>query len=170
MLTSTQKEMFDLLRNNIHETGMDTADVQGAGGPQIGDTLRVLLPLTDEAHPVCLDMMVASLGDGADIVQFYTTLTFEASENRDELEKAIRSFNFFCPLGSFGIFREEQLYHKYCMLLHEDADPDKLCADTLDALSVLYQVLDNYYPIAMRFAQGKTTFAQAIEQGELAEP
>ncbi|MDD3920642.1 MAG: hypothetical protein PHO41_05705 [Eubacteriales bacterium] len=161
MEAAMQQELFDLLKQEIKEMGMDTTDVEGAGGPQAGDTLRVLLPITDESIPVILDIMAINVGEDADIVQFYTTLSMELGSGREELIKAIPAFNFFCPIGTFGIFQQEQLYHKYGFLLRAGATAEELCTELLDVLAALYNVLDAHYPIAMRLADGEQTCEQA---------
>ena len=170
MHIAMQQELFELVEKEIRETGMDTASLPGTGGSQVGNTLRVLLPLTDEAHPAILDIMAATLNEGTDIIQFYATLTLEVGSGREELEKALPGLNFFCPVGSFGIFRRAQLYYKYSMLLRESQSAEQLCADVLDTLAAFYQVLDERYPLAMRLARGEVTFAQAIQGGELMDP
>ncbi|MBR6738881.1 MAG: hypothetical protein IKL99_04345, partial [Oscillospiraceae bacterium] len=98
---STQKELFTMIKNELDATGMDTVYVQSTGGVQVGDSLRVLLPMDDNGSPALMDFTAAVLGNDADILQYYTTLTLELGAGKAELEQAMSSLNFYCPIGSF---------------------------------------------------------------------
>lgn len=155
------------MERELKDTGLETAVLTGAGGAQVGDTLRVLLPMTDEGRPALMDFMAATIGEGADVLQYYTTLTMELPDKgREELIKAVPVFNFYCPLGSFGIFNGHQLYHKYSLLLKEEG-AEAIAADVLDCMTLLYDMLDEYYPLLMELAEGNVTLDETVEKGLL---
>lgn len=149
-----QKELFQILEQKLNGMGMQTAAAAGAGAPQIGDTLRVLVPITDEGEAVLLELMVAAIDEETDLLQFYTTMVMELAADRGQLARTLMQWNFLCPLGSFGVFEEgNQLYHKYGILLTGEEELDRLAEHVIEILSVLYEVLEQKFPAAKEFSR-----------------
>lgn len=149
-----QKQFFQILEQKLNGMGMQTAAAAGAGAPQIGDTLRVLVPITDEGEAVLLELMVAAIDEETDLLQFYTTMVMELAADRGRLARTLMQWNFLCPLGSFGVFEEgNQLYHKYGILLTGEEELDRLAEHVIEILSVLYEVLEQKFPAAKEFSR-----------------
>lgn len=149
-----QKQFFQILEQKLNGMGMQTAAAAGAGAPQIGDTLRVLVPITDEGEAVLLELMVAAIDEETDLLQFYTTMVMELAADRGQLARTLAQWNFLCPLGAFGIFEEgNQLYHKYGIVLNGTEELDELAERVILILSVLYEVIEQKYPLAVEFAR-----------------
>ncbi len=149
-----QKQFFQILEQKLNGMGMQTAAAAGAGAPQIGDTLRVLVPITDEGEAVLLELMVAAIDEETDLLQFYTTMVMELAADRGQLARTLMQWNFLCPLGSFGVFEEgNQLYHKYGILLTGEEELDRLAEHVIEILSVLYEVLEQKFPAAKEFSR-----------------
>lgn len=149
-----QKQFFQILEQKLNGMGMQTAEAAGAGAPQIGDTLRVLVPITDEGEAVLLELMVAAIDEETDLLQFYTTMVMELAADRGQLARTLMQWNFLCPLGSFGVFEEgNQLYHKYGILLTGEEELDRLAEHVIQILSVLYEVLEQKFPAAKEFSR-----------------
>ena len=149
-----QKQFFQILEQKLNGMGMQTAAAAGAGAPQIGDTLRVLVPITDEGEAVLLELMAASIDEETDLLQFYTTMVMELDVDHGQLAQTLVQWNFLCPLGAFGIFEEgNQLYHKYGILLTGEEELDGLAEHVIQILSVLYEVIEQKYPLAVEFAR-----------------
>ena len=149
-----QKELFQILEQKLNGMGMQTAAAAGAGAPQIGDTLRVLVPITDEGEAVLLELMAAAIDEETDLLQFYTTMVMELAADRGQLARTLMQWNFLCPLGSFGVFEEgNQLYHKYGILLTGEEELDRLAEHVIQILSVLYGVLEQKFPAAKEFSR-----------------
>lgn len=149
-----QKQFFQILEQKLNGMGMQTAAAAGAGAPQIGDTLRVLVPITDEGEAVLLELMVAAIDEETDLLQFYTTMVMELAADRGQLARTLMQWNFLCPLGSFGVFEEgNQLYHKYGILLTGEEELDRLAEHVIQILSVLYEVLEQKFPAAKEFSR-----------------
>ncbi len=149
-----QKQFFQILEQKLNGMGMQTAAAAGAGAPQIGDTLRVLVPITDEGEAVLLDLMAAAIDEETDLLQFYTTMVMELAADRGQLARTLMQWNFLCPLGSFGVFEEgNQLYHKYGIVLNGTEELDELAERVILILSVLYEVIEQKYPLAVEFAR-----------------
>ena len=149
-----QKQFFQILEQKLNGMGMQTAAAAGAGAPQIGDTLRVLVPITDEGEAVLLELMVAAIDEETDLLQFYTTMVMELAADRGQLARTLMQWNFLCPLGSFGVFEEgNQLYHKYGILLTGEEELDRLAEHVIEILSVLYEVLEQKIPAAKEFSR-----------------
>ncbi len=149
-----QKQFFQILEQKLNGMGMQTAAAAGAGAPQIGDTLRVLVPITDEGEAVLLELMAAAIDEETDLLQFYTTMVMELAADRGQLARTLMQWNFLCPLGSFGVFEEgNQLYHKYGILLTGEEELDRLAEHVIEILSVLYEVLEQKFPAAKEFSR-----------------
>ena len=149
-----QKELFQILEQKLNGMGMQTAAAAGAGAPQVGDTMRVLVPITDEGDAVLLELMVAAIDEETDLLQFYTTMVMELAADRGQLARTLMQWNFLCPLGSFGVFEEgNQLYHKYGILLTGEEELDRLAEHVIEILSVLYEVLEQKFPAAKEFSR-----------------
>lgn len=150
-----QKQFFQILEQKLNGMGMQTAAAAGAGAPQIGDTLRVLVPITDEGEAVLLELMAAAIDEETDLLQFYTTMVMELAADRGQLAQTLMQWNFLCPLGAFGVFEEGgQLYHKYGVLLSGEEELEELTERVILILSVLYEVIEQKYPLAAKFAKG----------------
>lgn len=148
-----QKELFQILEQKLNGMGMQTA-AAGAGAPQVGDTMRVLVPITDEGDAVLLELMAASIDEETDLLQFYTTMVMELDVDHGQLAQTLVQWNFLCPLGAFGIFEEgNQLYHKYGIVLNGTEELDELAERVILILSVLYEVIEQKYPLAVEFAR-----------------
>lgn len=149
-----QKQFFQILEQKLNGMGMQTAAAAGAGAPQIGDTLRVLVPITDEGEAVLLELMAAAIDEETDLLQFYTTMVMELAADRGQLARTLMQWNFLCPLGSFGVFEEgNQLYHKYGILITGEEELDRLAEHVIQILSVLYEVLEQKFPAAKEFSR-----------------
>ena len=149
-----QKQFFQILEQKLNGMGMQTAAAAGAGAPQVGDTLRVLVPITDEGEAVLLELMAAAIDEETDLLQFYTTMVMELAADRGQLARTLMQWNFLCPLGSFGVFEEgNQLYHKYGIVLNGTEELDELAERVILILSVLYEVIEQKYPLAVEFAR-----------------
>ena len=149
-----QKQFFQILEQKLNGMGMQTAAAGGAGAPQVGDAMRVLVPITDEGDAVLLELMAASIDEETDLLQFYTTMVMELDVDHGQLAQTLVQWNFLCPLGAFGIFEEgNQLYHKYGILLTGEEELDRLAEHVIQILSVLYEVIEQKYPLAVEFAR-----------------
>ena len=151
---ASQEKFFQALGQKLRDMGMKPVLTAGAGAPQVGDTMRLLVPITDQGDAVLMELMVAAIDGETDLLQFYTTLVMELDADFGQLSRTLLQWNFLCPLGAFGIFEEEkQLYHKYGVLLTEAEEPDQLAERVIQILSVLYEVIEQKFPLAAQFAR-----------------
>lgn len=151
---ASQEKFFQALGQKLRDMGMEPVLTAGAGAPQVGDTMRLLVPITDQGDAVLMELMVAAIDGETDLLQFYTTLVMELDTDFGQLSRTLLQWNFLCPLGAFGIFEEEkQLYHKYGVLLTEAEEPDQLAERVIQILSVLYEVIEQKFPLAAQFAR-----------------
>ena len=101
-----------------------------------------------------LELMAAAIDEETDLLQFYTTMVMELAADRGQLARTLMQWNFLCPLGSFGVFEEgNQLYHKYGIVLNGTEELDELAERVILILSVLYEVIEQKYPLAVEFAR-----------------
>ena len=150
---NTVHHSFGKLEDQLHELEIETAYVEGVRGPQIGDTLRVLLPVTDEGHPVLTEIMVTEFTDDLDLLHLYSTLIVRCSDPIDALKEKLSEWNILCPLGAYGIYEENgacQLFHKYTYPLDKDSTADfsetamLLIELVHSVLSVQYSAFEEY--------------------------
>lgn len=154
-----QEELFHVLEERVREIKMETNRVPGGGSIQVGDTLRLLVPINDEGDPVLMELMVVKLAEDADMLQFFTTMLTDLDEKQyGRVHQALEEWNIGCPVGSFGVYLEQrQLYHKYGALYFEEQEQDvqKMADYAIDILITLYETLSAHYPRVVRCALGK---------------
>jgi len=141
-----------VMERQLSELGIESTYVEGIGSPQIGDTLRILFPVTEEGHPVIAELMVTEFAEDVDLLHFYTTLIVEMNDKADNLPELLSDWNLLCPLGAYGIYVDEedeeqgrQLFHKYSIAFPVDATPAALANEAMQTLSLLYGVLSEKY-------------------------
>ena len=146
---NTVHHSFAKLEDMLHELEIETTYVKGSPEPQIGDTLRILLPVTEEGHPVLTEIMVTEFTDDLDLLHIYSTLIVRCNENVAELSRKLSEWNILCPLGAYGIYEadgERQLFHKYTFPLDRNADegfPDV----AMLLLELIHGLLSEQYPL-----------------------
>ena len=146
---NTVHHSFGKLEDMLHELEIETTYAEGYRGPQIGDTLRVLLPVADEGFPVLTEIMVTEFTDDLDLLHIYSTLIVRCNENVAELSRKLSEWNILCPLGAYGIYEadgERQLFHKYTFPLDRNADegfPDV----AMLLLELIHGLLSEQYPL-----------------------
>ena len=143
---NTVHHTFAKLEDLLHELGIETAYVEGVGGPQIGDTLRILLPVTEEGHPVLTEIMITEFTDDLDLLHIYSTLIVRCNENIAELSKQLSEWNILCPLGAYGVYEEDevrQLFHKYTFPL--DKNDDDCSEQAMALLELIHGILSEQY-------------------------
>ena len=147
MNLKTAHQFFQALDQKIQELGIETTYVEGIRSPQIGDTLRILLPVTEEGHPVITEVMVTELADDLDLLHLYSTLIVTLNEKASELPGKLSEWNLLCPLGAYGIYEEErQLFHKYTLPFPRDVDAGSLAQEAMLLLELIFEVLSKDYP------------------------
>ena len=150
----TAHQFFGKLDDQIQEIGIETTFVEGIRDPQIGDTLRILLPVTEEEYPVLTEVMVCSFSEDLDLLIIYTTLLTEMNEKAVDLPAKLSEWNIVCPLGAYGIFEEEeQLFHKYTFPFPREMSADALGEDAMMLIGLIWDVLSQQYPEVMVYAQ-----------------
>ena len=145
---NTVHHSFAKLEDMLHELGIETAYMEGISGPQIGDTLRILLPVTDEGHPVLTEIMVTEFTDDLDLLHVYSTLIVKSNEKITELSQKLSEWNIICPLGAYGIFEqdgERQLFHKYTFPLDSGSSEDFSDVAML-LIELIHGLLSERYP------------------------
>ena len=141
------------LDGRLRDIGLDTTYVEGERGVQIGDTLRTLMAVTDEAHPVITEFVVTGFAEDADLLHIYTTVLLHVERSKEALASHLLECNLLCPLGHFGIYEEEgQLYHKYSYPFDRDTAPEDLALTAENLLGLIYEVISGNYPSLEPFA------------------
>ena len=141
------------LAKQLEELNMETNTSEGSGGAQIGDTLRMLLPMDEGQNVVLTEILVSSFNAESDCLVFYTTMIMEIGPGYEALKEMLLDWNLTCPLGSFGIFRQaRQFYHKYVLPFPKETSPKALADRAMYLLEVLYEVLSERFPEAVRLS------------------
>ncbi len=140
------KSCFEKLRERLSALGIESTYLEGIDDPQIGDTLRILFPVTQDGNAVITELMVTSFSKDLDLMLLYSTIVAEIGDRYDELVQKLVPWNMQCPFGAYGIFEEErQLYHKYSFPFPSDANPDDVAGQAMVLLGVLHEVLSKQY-------------------------
>lgn len=146
-------QAFQALDRKLQDLGIDTTYVEGIRSPQIGDTLRILLPVTEEGHPVITEVMVTELTEELDLLHIYSTVIAEFNEKAGELPGKLSEWNILCPLGAYGIYEEEgQLFHKYTVPFPRELAAERLADEAMTLVELVYSVLSRKYPDILAYA------------------
>ena len=120
--------------------------LEGIRSPQIGDTLRILMPVTAEGHPVISEFMLTELADDYHMLILYTTVLASIKANKEKLPATLIDWNLACPMGHYGVYEEaNQLYHKYSFPFPSDTEPEAMAEQAMDLLSLIFELLSNQY-------------------------
>ena len=146
------KTAFDELEERLKLLKVETARI-GGEDDQIGDTLRALLPVTEAGDMVLMEVMVTPFDEGMALLHLYTTLIMEIGPGYEALKEMVLDWNLLCPLGAFGIFRQErQFYHKYVFPFPKNLPPKKLADRVMYLLEVLYEVISQRFDEAVQLS------------------
>ena len=151
MNTAMQTAYFKALEKRLAKMELETRLMPSSDQPGVGQTMRFLLPISDDGDSVLVEVTAATIDEELGFFQFYTTMLIDLKEPLDALREKIHQWNFVCPFGSFGIFEQEgHLYHKYALPVFSDEkkDPEVLVQETISILSVLYDIIGEQYYIA----------------------
>ncbi len=134
------------LEGKVRELGIQTNYIEGIRSPQIGDTLRILMAVTQEGHPVVTEFMITEMAADYDLLIIYSTVLAKLGKRGSELPQKLLEWNILSPMGHYGIYEEEnQLYHKYSMPIPVDTDPEALAEKAMDLLGLIYEQLSAQY-------------------------
>ena len=130
----------------------ETASLKGEE-IQLGDTLRVMLPIDEAGNKVLMEIMAMSYTDDAILVQIYSTMIAEIGPGYEALKEILLDWNLTCPLGAFGIYRQgRQFYHKYNYTLPTDGDPKEMAMEVFYIIHLIQDVIGRYFPDIVRLS------------------
>ena len=143
-----QTELESLLK----QKGMQTAMLDGVE-PQIGNTLRALLPVTEAGDVVLTEVMIVPYTEDAHLLQIYSTMIVEIGPGYEALKEMMLDWNLTCALGAFGIYRpSKQFYHKYNYLIPVDGDPKEMALEIFYLIHLIQGVIAQIFPDAVRLS------------------
>ena len=146
------KKFQTALENLLKQTGAQTAVLEGTE-PQLGDTLRALLPVTEAGDMVLTEVMMCPFTEDALLLQIYTTMIAEIGPGYEALKEMLLEWNLTASLGAFGIYRQNrQLYHKYNYIIPTDADPEEMAAEIFYLIDLVLGVISERFPDAVRLS------------------
>ena len=140
------------LENLLKKAGVQTAELEGVE-PQIGNTLRALLPVTEAGDVVLTEIMMGPYTDDALLLEIYSTMIVEIGPGYEALKEMLLDWNLTARLGAFGIYRQQrQLYHKYNYIIPTDADPDEMAEEIFYLMNLVLDVIAERFPDAVRLS------------------
>jgi len=146
------EKFLNALEDILKEVGMQTAVLEGAE-PQIGNTLRALLPVTDAGDVVLTEVMMGPCTEDALLLQLYSTMIMEIGPGYEALKEMLLDWNLTAQLGAFGIYRQQrQLYHKYNYIIPIDADPEEMAEEIFYLMKLVLTVISERFPDAVRLS------------------
>lgn len=152
MTTERVKRFQELLEARLKELTLETAYI-GGGPDQIGDTLRALVPVTDDGDVVLTEILVTPWAKDCDLLHIYSTMIAEIGPGFEALKEMLPDWNLTCPLGAFGIYRPaRQFYHRYSVPLPPETDPEILAEKAFPLLNLIAAVIAERFPEAVRLS------------------
>ncbi len=155
MTVGDRARFFELLNKDIQESNIETNLIPPRD--DMSETLRAMLPVTDEGDPNLLEIMTSKFVEDADLLVFYTTMIAKIGPGYEALLDALPQWNLECPLGAFGVYETKgvkQLYHKYSILFDPEIDPEELAETAMFHLMLIYEVLSRKYGEARALSDG----------------
>lgn len=141
-------ELEKLLQKMDYETAVIKND-----DPNLGDSLRALVPVDEAGNKILLEVMSFPYAEHANLVQIYSTMIMEIGPGYEALKEMLLEWNLTCPIGAFGIFRQDrQFYHKYNYLMPTDADPKEMAPEIFYVIHLVRDVIANVFPDAVRLS------------------
>lgn len=140
------------LENLLKQVGVQTAVLEGVE-PQIGNTLRALLPVTEAGDVVLTEVMMGPYTDDALLLEIYSTMIVEIGPGYEALKEMLLDWNLTAALGAFGIYRQQkQLYHKYNYIIPADADPEEMAEEIFYLINLVLGVISERFPDSVRLS------------------
>ncbi len=150
--TEDVKQFQAALDARLKELTLETAYFDN-GPESIGDTLRVLLPVTDDGDIVLTEILATPWVEDCDLLHFYSTIIVEIGPGYEALKEMMLDWNLACPLGAFGIYRQtRQFYHKYTLALPKDTDLGTLPERAFYLLNLIAAVISERLPEAVKLS------------------
>ena len=156
MEASRRAEFFRNLQEQIRESHIET-NLVPPGDDGLGETLRAMLPVTDEGDPNLLEIMAVPYVEDADMLIFYTTMIAKIGPGYEDMVRAIPQWNHACPLGGYCIYDNQglkQFVHKYSLLFDPEIEPDELADTAMFHLMLLYDVVSQKFKEARAVSRG----------------
>ena len=146
--------LFSELEKLLKEEGLETYLMPGTE-PQIGETLRAMVPVTESGKAVLLEVMAVPFTEDAHLLQVYSTLIPEIGSAYEALKDALLDWNLTCPLGAYGIYKPlMQLYHKYNYLMPVEVPPEEMAGEVFYIIDLIRDVIAQVFPEAVRLSKG----------------
>ena len=140
------------LEELLKKMGYQTARLDGEA-PQIGDTVRVMLPVDDKGNFVLLEVLAGEYNEETLLIQIYTTMIAEIGPGYEALKEMTLEWNLVCPIGAFGIYRENrQFYHKYNYLVPSDGEAKDTAMSIFYIIHLVRDVIAEIFPDAVRLS------------------
>lgn len=140
------------LEELLKQMGYETARLPGEA-PQVGDTLRALVPVDEIGNMVLLEVLAAPYTEETLLIQIYTTMIAEIGPGYEALKEMTQDWNLACPLGAFGIYRQNrQFYHKYNYLLPVEGEPKEQASEVFYVIHLVIDVIADIFPDAVRLS------------------
>lgn len=141
-------ELEELLKKMKYQT----ARLEGQE-PQIGDTLRAMVPVDEAGNMVLLEVLTGEYNENSLLIQIYTTMIAEIGPGYEALKEMLLDWNLTCPIGAFGIYRQNrQFYHKYNYLIPTDGDAKEMALEVFYVIHLVRDVIAEIFPDAVRLS------------------
>ena len=136
----------------LKKMGYETALVK-VEDPQLGDSLRALLPVDEAGNKVLTEVMAFPYGDRTILVQIYSTMIAEIGPGYEALKEMTLEWNLSCPIGAYGIYRENrQFYHKYNYLIPADGEAEDTAMSIFYIIHLVRDVISEIFPDVVRLS------------------
>ncbi len=143
---------FTELEDLLKKMGLETAVLKGEE-PQLGDTLRALMPVDEAGNKVLMEILLGQYNENTLLVQIYSTMIAEIGPGYEALKEMTLDWNLTCPIGAFGIYRQNrQYYHKYNYLMPVDEGEKQMALEIFYIIHLVQDVIAQIFPDAVRLS------------------
>ncbi len=118
------------------------------GGPQKGELLRVLLPVSKTGERVLTDVAWSAFTPGLELIHLHSTVILKVGKGADALRSAAALWNESCPVGFFNVNTAGSFTHRYTLPVPAGTDGAALAERVMGLLRVIAALLAQYYPEA----------------------
>ena len=143
---------FTELEELLKKMGYETATLKGQE-PQLGNTLRAMVPVDEVGNKVLLEVLAGQYNEHTLLIQIYSTMIAEIGPGYEALKEMTLDWNLTCPVGAFGIYRQNrQFYHKYNYLMPADTDQKQMAMEIFYIIHLVRDVIAEIFPDVVRLS------------------
>ena len=123
---------------------------------------------SDESAYFVMQALVFELKENMPQVELIATITNDAEENIEELQKAIEELNYISPVGTFGLRKKQNsVYLRNCWPLDNKKSMEEMVQDTEIYYEMMLEGIQGVYLGLSKIWTGEMNYEEVVENGML---